>query len=469
MIGKQTYRVGIFLAAVAGLLAGVGMHQAQAQNLPDRRALVEWLRTGVFDKLDRRIAAYQIAFENGRRSDQAVEYALKSFANSDPGLLAAIDLWAAQTPDFYVPLAAHGIYNWHLGAMAAPAGDASTPEQQKIAEQFFAEATRNLEAALAIEPNLTTAYAVLIAIEVRRGAHDKAFEHLRRGLEHQPRSFVIREHYLDSLAPWRNRHMSQSQALAKLDEFVDDTRVSAGLYPELRALSGYDDYVRSLLGQRGGQRGGQLDQATAAIESAMAKGSHWKYNVQKGRVLRARDRCVPAMAAYDTALSARPDVAWVHDLLADARRCLGQTVAALEEWDRALALDVLHAPSLMSKARLLRDLGRYEEARAELDKAALFGAADPELRAMRGDLLVNYLNRPAAAIEDLRIATDQRPEQLNYWLDYGTALVKANRCDAVAALATYLSLCRGNPVCFLDDLEWAAGSIEDVSRADCQS
>ena len=201
----------------------------------------------------------------------------------------------------------------------------------------------------------------------------------------------------------------------------------------------------------------------------MAKGSHWKYDVQKGRLLRARDRCVPAMAAYDTALSARPDVAWVHDLLADARHCLGQTVAALEEWDRALTLDVLHAPSLMSKARLLRDLGRYEEARAELDKAALFGAADPELRAMRGDLLVNYLNRPAAAIEDLRIATDQRPEQLSYWLDYGTALVKANRCDAVAALATYLSLCRGNPVCSLDDLEWAAGSIEDVSRADCQS
>ncbi len=465
MIGKRTYRVGIFLAAVAGLLVGVGMPRVQAEALPDRHALVKWLQTGVFDKLDRRIAAYQIAFEHGRRSDQAVEYALKSFANSDPALLAAINLWAAQAPDFYAPAAARGIYNWHLGTMATNAGNASAPEQQKVAEQFFAEAARDLEAALAIEPNLSTAYAVLIDIEIQRGAHDRAFEQLRRGLEQQPRSFVIREQYLDGLVPWRNTHMSQSQALAKLDEFVADARVSAGLYPELRALGGYDDYVRSQLGQRSGQ----LDQATAAIESAMAKGSHWKYDVQKGRLLRARDRCAPAMAAYDTALSARPDVAWVHDLLADARHCLGQTVAALEEWDRALTLDVLHAPSLMSKARLLRDLGRYEEARAELDKAALFGAADPELRAMRGDLLVNYLNRPAAAIEDLRIATDQRPEQLSYWLDYGTALVKANRCDAVAALATYLSLCRGNPVCSLDDLEWAAGSIEDVSRADCQS
>jgi tetratricopeptide (TPR) repeat protein len=137
------------------------------------------------------------------------------------------------------------------------------------------------------------------------------------------------------------------------------------------------------------------------------------------------------MTAYDTGLAARPDVAWVHDLLANARHCFGQTVAALDEWDRALALEALHAPSLMGKARLLRDLGRYEEARAELDKATLFGAADPELRAMRGDLLVNYLNRPVAAIEDLRVATDQRPEQPRYLFDYSTALVQANRCDAV--------------------------------------
>ena len=235
-----------------------------------------------------------------------VEYALKSFANSDPALLAAINLWAAQAPDFYAPAAARGIYNWHLGTMATNAGNASAPEQQKVAEQFFAEAARDLEAALAIEPNLSTAYAVLIDIEIQRGAHDRAFEQLRRGLEQQPRSFVIREQYLDGLVPWRNTHMSQSQALAKLDEFVADARVSAGLYPELRALGGYDDYVRSQLGQRSGQ----LDQATAAIESAMAKEVTGNTTCQKGRLLRARDRCAPAMAAYDTALSARPDVAW---------------------------------------------------------------------------------------------------------------------------------------------------------------
>ena len=136
MISKRTYRMGILLAAVADLMVVVGMPRAQAEKFPDRHALVEWLQTGVFDKLDRRIAAYQIAFENGRRSDQAVEYALKSFANSDPDLLAAIDLWAAETPDFYAPVAARGIYNWHLGAMAANASDASTPERQKVAEQF---------------------------------------------------------------------------------------------------------------------------------------------------------------------------------------------------------------------------------------------------------------------------------------------------------------------------------------------
>lgn len=457
--------VVLTVMGIAGVMGGFGVPRAQAGDLPDRHALLGWMEKGAFEKLDRRIAAYQIAFENGRRSDQAVEYVLKTFANSDPALLTKIDLWVSANSEFYAPIAARGIYNWHLGVMASVAGEEGTVNQRQVAENFFVEAARDLEAAMTIEPNLTTAYAVLIDIEIRRGAHDEAFDHMRRGLARQPTSFVIREHYLDGLAPWRNPRMTQSQALAKLDEFVDDIGISVRVYPALRSLVGYGDYLRSELARRSGH----LQEAAAAIERAMAGGANWKYTVQKGRVLRDRELCVPALAAYDLGLNARPDVAWVHALLAEARLCLGRSAAALDDWDRALALDVLHAPSLMGKAGLLRDLGKYEEARAELDKAALFGASDPDLRAMRGAILVNNLNRPAAAIEDLRIATDQRPERLSYWLDYGTALVLANRCDAVSALATYLTLCRGNQSCSLDDLEWAAGSIEDISRADCQS
>jgi tetratricopeptide (TPR) repeat protein len=456
--GLRTHRLVAGLAAAFVVCVALVSGQAVAESFPDRGQILDMLHAGDFAKLDRRIAAYQVAFENGRQSDRAVEYALKTFANSDPSLLAKIDAWAAKEPDFYAPLAARGIYNWHLGMMAA-AG------QPDVAKTFFAEAELDLEAALALEPNLSTAYAVLINIEIMRGSPEKVADHLRRGLKQRPASFVIREHYLDSLVPWLNPGKTPSQAMARIDEFVDDIGVSAKREKSLRPLTGYVDFVQSEIARQAGD----LDRATAAIERAIRIDGYWKYEVQKGRTLLDMGRCVPARTAFDSALTDRPDVGFVHDYVARTHLCTGGRQQALDSWAMALKFDALHAPSLMGTALLLREMGKFAEARAVLDEAAIFGSADPDIRAMRGALLVNDLHQPSAAIEDLRIATDQRPDRLSYWLDYGNALVQTNRCDAVAALATYLDLCRGNPICSLEDLEWAAGSIEDMSRADCQS
>jgi tetratricopeptide (TPR) repeat protein len=124
--------------------------------------------------------------------------------------------------------------------------------------------------------------------------------------------------------------------------------------------------------------------------------------------------------------------------------------------------------TLRAKGKALRELGRLDEARAAYDKAAFYGAYDHEVRAERGTLLLNDLDDAAAAAEDLGAATSLKPDRADYWRDYGRALFKTNDCDAAAALATFLRLCREGAECGEEDLVSAAAGIQRITRGDCE-
>ena len=51
-------------------------------GLPDKLEFLTLLEQGEFETLDRRLSAYQEAFEEGRIPDTLVDYAFSTFANS---------------------------------------------------------------------------------------------------------------------------------------------------------------------------------------------------------------------------------------------------------------------------------------------------------------------------------------------------------------------------------------------------
>jgi tetratricopeptide (TPR) repeat protein len=215
-------------------------------------------------------------------------------------------------------------------------------------------------------------------------------------------------------------------------------------------------------------RSEQYTDALGAINRALAAGEYWRYLDLRGRIDYREHRCILALKSYDRALARRPQVAAVYNMRGQVRRCVDNYEGALEEWDRALALDAMEPSYLLAKGEALKLLGRDDDAREMLDKAIFYGAYDPAVRASRGALLVNYFDQAEAALEDLYYATKMVPDHAPYWRDYGDALFRSNHCDAAAALATYLRLCEDGAECPIEDLDWAAGAIEDISHADCQ-
>lgn len=439
---------------------------ALALDYPDKLQLIEQLRSGSLASLERRLEAYQSAFENGRASDELVEAAFFAFANSDQSLARTLDEWVASAPNSYAARGARGVYYWRLGWIARGTDVMRKPSRQqaRAMRRFFRLAEEDFEAAIDMHPRFSLGYAFLISIGMASNQRDDPTFMMRRGLKVVPQSFAIREWYLASLEPWWRSGRPDKLALAIIGDFVESTKRAAGKYPGLKPLTGYADYVRA----RMHFHAEQYDKALGAIDRALTAGDYWRYHDLRGRIQLREHRCVSALKSYDRALANSPQVAAVYGMRGQVRQCVDDYEAALEDWDRALALDAMEPNYLLAKSETLQKLGRYDDARELLDKAVFYGAYDPTVRAARGALLVNYLDETDAAIDDLKYATQVAPDQAVFWRDYGDVLFRANRCDAAAALATYLRLCEHGAECEGGDRAWADAAIEDILHAECR-
>jgi tetratricopeptide (TPR) repeat protein len=458
-------RLVVAASAAAAVLcsAGAGVH---ALDPPDKRELVDMLRRGSLTKLERWLSAYQSGFENGRASDELVDHAYQAFANSDPGLAEALDRWVEKRPESSAARAARGTYYCHLGWIARGDGTAAeTPDERRRAmEQFFALAEDDLEAAIAAKPRLSVAYGRLISIAKARGNRSETAFLMQKGLDLAPHSFEIRRAYLSSLTPWWRSDLTAERALAEIARYLEDVGEAAARHPDLRPLLGYADYVSAELLYRAGRT---ID-AETYFERALGHGGFWWYHYRRGMNFLANEQYVFALQDFDAALGLRPQTAEVHGGRGWAFRRMNSYPKALEEWELALELDSMAPATLRAKGKALRELGRLDEARAAYDQAAFYGAYDHEVRAERGTLLLNDLDDAAAAAEDLGAATRLRPDRPDYWRDYGLALLLGNACDAAAALATFMRLCREGAECSAEDLISAAAGIQRITRADCE-
>jgi tetratricopeptide (TPR) repeat protein len=85
--------------------------------------------------------------------------------------------------------------------------------------------------------------------------------------------------------------------------------------------------------------------------------------IAKGKECLAQNDYVGAISALREAADREPGYADVRHLLGLALGLAGQPEAALEEFDRALALNPSYVEAHLNRAITLNDLGRYEEAR----------------------------------------------------------------------------------------------------------
>jgi tetratricopeptide (TPR) repeat protein len=269
--------------------------------------------------------------------------------------------------------------------------------------------------------------------------------------------------YDRKLRPWLRPDQDPVELMAKLRTLAQDYGDARQEDPDLAALQGFPAYVTAELLRR--QR--RHSQADRYYREALAQGRDWLYLRGAGINALQSAKAVAAVGFFSEALALRPQNPALLDWRAHALWSLCNHETALADWQLALSLDPGNSSVLFGYAQALRDLDRAELAAEMLDHAVPFAEDDPQIRSLRGQVLLADLNRPSDAIDDLRMAVELDPHAGASWRAYAEALYRANDCDgAASAIITYQRLCANGTRCAEDDLAWAKKTLRSTRDPD---
>jgi tetratricopeptide (TPR) repeat protein len=148
-----------------------------------------------------------------------------------------------------------------------------------------------------------------------------------------------------------------------------------------------------------------------------------------------------ALADAREVIAKHPDFADVRHLMGLCLASLGESEGALEQFDQALALNPRYIDAHLSRAITLNELGRFDEARESLDRAAESeadsGTGFPVTVAARlanahAGVAELYMaaGAPAEAVVELGRALDLRPGYHDLRNRLGEALLQLGQLDA---------------------------------------
>ena len=155
----------------------------------------------------------------------------------------------------------------------------------------------------------------------------------------------------------------------QLDRAISDLDASVRLNP--RYSVAYES--RALALHSRGEKGDD-DRALADVETALKLSTdpsgRFALLLQKANILRAQGAFDAAKVQYDAAIAANPSHAWPYAGRAGLYRKLGDNARAMEDLNRALALEKFPL-GLVARAELHETLGNRDQARADYTQALM--------------------------------------------------------------------------------------------------
>ncbi len=147
---------------------------------------------------------------------------------------------------------------------------------------------------------------------------------------------------------------------------------------------------------------------------------HIQQLIERGRQAYERWDYRAALADFREVLAANPRYADIRHLAGVCYSFLGETEAALAEFDRALAINDEYIEAYLDRALTLNEMGRYEEARQAVERAGYYeyGAAARFPAAIAARLAIAHTNlgdlyeeagAPLDAAVQYRRALEMRP------------------------------------------------------------
>jgi tetratricopeptide (TPR) repeat protein len=201
---------------------------------------------------------------------------------------------------------------------------------------------------------------------------------------------------------------------------------SAGEFTLVIRKDAYFDAAKVLADYPNPHDPGQLARHLLALQAVFVTLEDEECLFALGNAFYNRSEYGKALAAYDEALTLRPDAAdtWYNKGVALA--LLGRGEEALVACDRALALRPDDANTWHNKGFALGQLGRYEEALAVYDEALALRPDDAATWNSKGYALL-LLERHEDAVSAIDRALALEPENADWWDSRGEILLAAGR------------------------------------------
>ena len=203
----------------------------------------------------------------------------------------------------------------------------------------------------------------------------------------------------------------------------------------------------------------QPEQALKAFEQAQRiKPDEPNFWLQKGLILRVLQRPQEATEFYQEALAIYDETSDLHQndpsFWTDRGFVLLQLNRledAFKSYERALTINGNFYEALLGKANAYNSVKDYERALVILDRAKEVRPHDYQVWYNRGNLLLQALNKPQAALTSFEQATKLKADFYSAWLGQGLALNSLQKYDeARSALSTAKELNPQDPYMWMN-------------------
>jgi hypothetical protein len=192
---------GIHALALVIVATGIVTDAPVARSEQNARQTAAMLRAGRFAALNRYYAAVQAGYDKGSVSDEKLRSAFRNFYDNSPDLAARYESWVKDMPGSYVAHLARAIYYVRVGEVSR--GNliiADTSEAQlRGMDAAFAVASKELERSLSLERKPLLSIFYQLDIGKFEGHAAGNHELLLASLAIEPRNFIVREMYIQTL------------------------------------------------------------------------------------------------------------------------------------------------------------------------------------------------------------------------------------------------------------------------------
>lgn len=266
---------------------------------PDQVALMNLLRLGHFDALERFFTYYQEQYEADFHKERWPADAANAFKTADPALGPIIEQWIQRSPNAFSAWLVRGVYNdtlgWHMRGNKF--ARETSKAQMDALDEHVKHAVGDFNRALELRPRLQVARHFLILAGMSTGVEPaKTRVILDAGLAQCPLCYSIRSAFMHGLQPrWGGSWPAMEKFAGESFSLFKDN-------PKLEVLRGASAADRCKVFRSAKQ----LEKARVACEDALRYGDEVSALVEQARVFVALERTPDALASLGRALRVEP-------------------------------------------------------------------------------------------------------------------------------------------------------------------